>query len=77
MFYVSSFEPKISSKRGGSLVTIYGDGFNADDCLLNKVTFERYNCKVINCSKNYINCETEAAHTVYDITNSGHNPSNF
>ncbi|RMZ95340.1 putative fibrocystin-L-like [Brachionus plicatilis] len=74
VFYVSSFEPRLSSKRGGSLITIYGDGFNDDDCLSNKVTFERYNCKVINCSENWIICETESAHTVYEITNNGNNP---
>lgn len=59
------------------MITIYGDGFNADDCLSNKVSFERYTCKIINCSQNWITCETEAVHEVYELTNSGLSPSRY
>ncbi|CAF0814130.1 unnamed protein product, partial [Brachionus calyciflorus] len=71
VFYVSSFSPKVTSKRGGSRVVVYGSGFNTEDCSLNQVKFERYECKVISCTLDSIICETQPAHTVYQISNKG------
>ena len=75
VFYVSSFSPRLTSKRGGSRIVINGDGFNTQDCKSNKINFERYNCKVLTCSESKIVCETEPAHTVYEVTNQGQSSS--
>ena len=76
--YVSSFTPQAGSIRGGSVVTVYGDGFSTN-CSLNKVSFKGENidseCKVIDCSDTWIRCETTSAYRVYEVDNSGIDPS--
>ena len=37
VLFVASFTPHIGSIRGGTLLHIFGDGFNADQCDRNQV----------------------------------------
>ena len=74
--YISNVSPNVGSVRGGTLVTINGDGFSTN-CSLNKVTFgSSLDCKVISCSNDYIQCKTSSAYSVYKIDNSGFNIGN-
>ncbi|CAF0710276.1 unnamed protein product [Brachionus calyciflorus] len=70
--YISSIKPKIGSIRGGTLVTIYGEGFSRN-CSLNKVSFTDYECEINSCSADSITCLTSNANTVHEITNDGVN----
>ncbi len=74
--YVSNFSPNIGSVRGGTLVTINGDGFSTN-CSLNKVTFgSSLDCKIVSCSNDYIQCKTSSAYSAYKIDNNGFNIGN-
>ena len=70
---VSSFTPRVGSIRGGSVVNVYGQGFSTE-CSMNQVRFGSQRCKVLNCSNNWITCETSSAYVVHEITNNGADP---
>lgn len=72
--YVSSFSPNIGSIRGGSVVSVYGEGFDSTDCRNNMVSFGSQRCQVANCSANWITCETSSAFVTHQITNEGSDP---
>lgn len=71
--YVYSFTPQISSIRGGSKVNINGLGFSLN-CPLNQVYFDTQNCQILNCSNDWIQCETSSAYMVYNVNNSAADP---
>lgn len=71
--YVSSFAPRVSSAEGGTMVNVYGGGFSSD-CSQNKVNFGKKACKVINCTIDWIKCETDYAYTTHHINNSATDP---
>ena len=73
---MSSIAPNIGSIRGGSVVTVYGDGFSSK-CSLNKVSFGPQNCQVLNCTSNRIKCRTSSAYLTYTIDNSASDPCNL
>lgn len=37
--------------------------------------FGKSNCKVLDCTKNWIRCQTTSAYTVYQVDNNGVDPS--
>lgn len=71
--FVSSFTPRIGSIRGGSLVTVYGEGFSTE-CQLNQVAFGTQRCKVIECNEQWLTCRTLNAYTTYKLNNDGSDP---
>jgi hypothetical protein len=95
--YVSSFSPNTGSIRGGTTVTVYGEGFRyvrwintekiikthsflfkSQNCADNKVSFgANSNCKVIDCTSQWIRCQTSYANTVYQINNNGYDTCNM
>ena len=75
ILYISSITPNIGSIRGGSLVTVYGDGFSTN-CSLNQINFGDQSCNIKDCSSNWIKCQTSNAYSVYKIDNSASDPCN-
>ena len=71
--FVSSITPNVGSIRGGTLTTVYGNGFSTN-CSLNKITFGNKLCNVLSCSNNWIKCQTSNANSVYTIDNSASDP---
>ena len=71
--YVSSFEPRSSSIQGGSLVTIYGEGFSSK-CDENKVNFGLGNCRITNCTDTWIQCQAPSAYVTHEVNNDAMDP---
>ncbi len=71
--FVSSFTPRVGSIRGGSLVTVYGQGFSTD-CRLNQVAFGTQRCKVLDCTAEWLTCRASSAYATHQIDNSASDP---
>ena len=49
----------------------------SQNCTQNTVLFGKINCNVLDCSKQWITCQTSYANTVHRIDNNGYDPCNF
>lgn len=71
--YISSISPNIGSIQGGTVINVYGDGFS-QSCEENQVNFGSNMCRVLNCTNNWIQCQTPNAYMTHEISNDAIDP---
>lgn len=71
--YISSISPNIGSIQGGTVINVHGEGFS-QSCLDNQVNFGSNMCRVLNCTNNWIQCQTPNAFLTHEISNDAMDP---
>ena len=66
-----AISPTQGSMDGGTLITITGEGFSAEEPEDNVITLGEFPCNVVMATSTQIVCGTGSSGTVHEVTNQG------